>query len=487
VFTLFTQIGIYIIGLLIAWFLMWRLSSVRDRQLLFLAINYVFYATWGLWFLGVLIFSSLMNYALGNYLRRKPSVRRLWLGILLNVLVLSIFKYLPILGRGAQSQPLAVLGRFVLPIGISFWTFQALSYLFDLYREEDLDPSLLEFLVYMSFWPTVLSGPICRLPRMLAQFRKEWSPVWEDLASGTQRIGIGLLMMGLGQVLGAGIHPGEGVDSAFALPAERLGGLDVWIMILSYGFQLFFSFCGYSHLVIGAARLFGFELQENFNRPYLSLSISEFWTRWHMSLSFWIRDYMFFPLATMRSGAWWRNLCLVIAMFVFGLWHKGTVLFMVWGIYHGVLLVLHRQWQQLQGRTQAHLPGYVATTLSWAATFTGVSIGWIFFRAADAHQAATMLRTAFSPERFQRIALSPSFYAVTLILAMGYFLVMAASGLLNRWASEPAGSALARPLRLLALNRWVWILPLSAVLSLYLFLLLRPQVTAAKSMLYGLF
>jgi len=487
VLTLSSQIGIYVFGLLLAWCLMWRLKAIRNRQLLLLATNYVIYATWGLWFLGVLLVSSLMNYALGNYLRRKPSVRRLWAGILLNVLLLSIFKYLPILGGGAQSSPLAFLGRIVMPIGISFWTFQALSYLFDLYREEDLDPTLLEFLVYLSFWPTVLSGPICRLPRMLPQFRKEWSPRWEDLAIGAQRVAIGLLMMGLSQILAAGFHPGRGLDSAFAIPAERLGSLDVWIMILTYGFQLFFSFCGYSHLVIGAARIFGFELAENFNRPYLSLSISEFWTRWHMSLSFWIRDYMFFPLATLRPGARWRNLCLVIAMFVFGLWHKGTLLFMVWGVYHGLLLVLHRQWQQFARLTGVRAPGYLAKPLSWAATFAAVSVGWIFFRAENSHQAAIMLRTAFSPGRFQRIALPASFYAVSLMLATGYILAVAATSLLNGWALQPAASTSARMLRVLALNRWVWIAPISAVLSLYLFLLFLPKITAASPMLYGLF
>jgi alginate O-acetyltransferase complex protein AlgI len=488
VLTFSPQIGVSVVGLLIAWFLARRLSSIRHRQLLMLGISYVFYATWGrLWFLGVLIFSSLMNYALGNFLRRKPSARRLWLGILLNVILLSVFKYLPLLGSGVQNSPLAFLGRIVLPVGISFWTFQALSYLFDLYREEELNPSLLEFLLYMSFWPTVLSGPICRLPRMLPQLRQEWNTSLEELGIGTQRIGIGLLMMSLSQLLAAGLRPGKGLDSAFALPAERLAGLDVWIMIFAYGFQLFFSFCGYSHLVIGAARLFGIELQENFRRPYLSLSISEFWTRWHMSLSFWIRDYMFFPLATMRRGVWWRNVCLVIAMFVFGLWHQGTLLFMVWGIYHGLLLVLHRQWQQLRLRTQVHLPGYLATPFSWAATFTGVSVGWIFFRAENVHQAATMLRIAFIPGLLHRRALPVTFYTVSLLLAAGYFLVVWAAELLNHCSSESDGFPLAGPRGFLARHRWVWITPLSAVLSLYFFLFFRPQIGAAKPMLYGLF
>src|ERR1700723_4807810 len=120
--------------------------------------------------------------------------------------------------------------------------------------------------------------------------------------------------------------------------AVPLSGIDAWCMILAYAFQLYFSFGGYSHVVIGAARLFGIRLHENFNRPYLSTTISVFWTRWHMSLSFWIRDFLFLPLATMRREVWWRNLSLVIAMFGFGLWHKGTFLLMMWGTYHGILL-----------------------------------------------------------------------------------------------------------------------------------------------------
>jgi hypothetical protein len=180
-------------------------------------------------------------------------------------------------------------------------------------------------------------------------------------------------------------------------------------------------------------------------------------------------------------------ICLLIAMFVFGLWHKGTLLFMVWGIYHGLLLVLHRQWQQLQRLTQVRVPDYLAKPFSWAVTFTAVSIGWIFFRAANAHQAATMLRIAFSPGRLHRVALPLSFYAVTLMLAAGYFLVVRGAEFLNHWASESARSARARTVRVLALNGWVWIAPLSAVLSLYLFLFFLPKFAAGEPMLYGLF
>jgi alginate O-acetyltransferase complex protein AlgI len=474
---------------------------VRQRQALLLAISYIFYATWGLWFLAVLIASSLMNYRLGIFLRKKPSAKRLWLGILLNILLLSFFKYLPLLGRTFDAAPLAGLARIVLPIGISFWTFEALSYLFDLYREEDLNPTLLEFCLYLAFWPTALSGPICRLPDILPQFRRNWIARWGDLSSGASRVVVGLFMMVLSQILAAGLHPNTGVDFAFSLPVRSIRGLDVWIMIVGYGFQLFFNFCGYSHLVIGAARMFGFQLAENFNRPYLATTTSEFWTRWHMSLSFWIRDYVFFPLATMRAEVWWRNLSLVIAMFVFGLWHKGSVLFMVWGTYHGFLLVAHRQWQQLQSRSGVRLPSNLLTPISWLATFSGISLGWIFFRAENVHQAAGMLRAAFSPRGFLRIGLPRSFCALVVLLAAGYFAVIAMVELLDRWgracaeqgvdgreAPVQSGDMRARSgLVLAAQDRWVWIAPLVAILGLYLYVLLKPEVAGASPMLYRLF
>jgi alginate O-acetyltransferase complex protein AlgI len=270
-------------------------------------------------------------------------------------------------------------------------------------------------------------------------------------------------------------------------------------MVVGYGFQLFFNFCGYSHLVIGAARLFGFRLAENFNRPYLSTTTSQFWTRWHMSLSFWIRDYVFFPLATIRAEVWWRNLSLVIAMFVFGLWHKGSLLFMIWGIYHGLLLVMHRQWQQLQSRTGLQVPASFLQPVSWFATFFAISLGWIFFRADNLQNASSMLRAAFSPRSFLRVGLPESLYGLVLLSAVGYFVVVAAGEILNRWerleegihrpTESPRTSSvdLALGLRLLAQNRWVWITPTFALLTLYLYVLLRPQVEGASPMLYRLF
>ena len=388
-----SQVLLYIFVIPFVWLICWVLKGSRTRQVALLITSYVLYASWGLGFLGLLVCSSLVNYGLGAWLRRKESVARLWVGIVLNVLLLGTFKYLPAIAPFLPHSSLsATFANIVLPVGISFWTFQALSYLFDVYREEDIDPSLLEFLLYMAFWPTVLSGPICRLPNLLPQFRSTEKPTKEDVRQGLDRVFTGLFMIALGQLLAGGLHPGQGLDSAFDRFAGGLTGVDVWFMAIGYGFELFFNFAGYSHLVIGAARLFGFQLDENFNRPYFSTTPSEFWTRWHMSLSFWIRDYLFLPLAMLRREVWWRNAALLIAMVVFGLWHKGAVLFVLWGLYQGVLLVLHREWQKAQRRFEWDFSAPLFTPVSWLVTFCSICLGWIFFRANTLTQAFDMWR-----------------------------------------------------------------------------------------------
>ena len=297
------RLVVYVAGLLLT-SLLARHLGVRSRRILLLAVSLAFYASWGPWFLAVLVGSAVVNFALGKALRRSPTSGRLWLGIAFNVALLGVFKYLPAIAQQISAE--SELARIVLPVGMSFWTFQALSYLFDLYREEELDPTLPEFLLYMSFAPTVLSGPICRLPEILPQLRERADLSRDDIHSAAQRIWLGALMMALAQLLGSGLTPNHGINAAFDSTAP-LAAPDVWLLAIGYGFQLFFDFAGYSHIAIGAARLLGVRVQENFDRPYLSASPSVFWTRWHMSLSFWIRDYLFLPVAAMRRETWWRN------------------------------------------------------------------------------------------------------------------------------------------------------------------------------------
>ncbi len=500
-----TDLLAYAIGVVVVWLVAMRLRSVTARQWLYLIASYIFYFSWGSWLIVVLIFSSLMNYALGEWLKKNITAGRLWTGIVFNLALLSVFKYLPLASNVAMSgSPFLLLKRIIFPIGISFWTFEALSYLLEVYREEELNPTLLEFCLYMAFWPTVLQGPICRMSSMLPQFRQDWAVSNDDLRTGVRRVSIGVLMVVLSEVMSGGLYTGAGVDAVFDHPAmgssaAQLSGLDAWCMIIAYAFQLYFSFCGYSHIVIGAARLFGIQLHENFDRPYLSTTPSVFWTRWHMSLSFWIRDFLFLPLATTRREVWWRNLSLVIAMFVFGVWHigaghPGNYLLMIWGIYHGILLVLHRQWQEFRKRMGFEWSGALASGISWLLTFSLVCIGYIFFRANSFEQAFAMFQAIASPHSYSSPTLDYSFYLMTLLVAVGYFAVIGASQLLDylgqrglSGARPGLESVFARAIGALARERWVWITPLVIVLAVYLSVIFQPGQFQTGPVMYALF
>ena len=239
--------------------------------------------------------------------------------------------------------------------------------------------------------------------------------------------------------------------------------------------------------------MFGIQLHENFNRPYLSTTPSVFWTRWHMSLSFWIRDFLFLPLATLRPEVWWRNLSLVIAMFVFGVWHKGSYLFMLWGAYQGVLLVLHRQWQELRKRLGFAWSGVWATGISWWLTFSAVCVGYIFFRSNSSMQAFALLKALTLPQTYKHLTLDRSFYVMTFLAAAGYFAVIGGSVLLDRLGEsarnrrEIAPRGLGTLLGALADERWVWITPIVLVLVLYLNVIFQPGHAETGPVMYGLF
>ena len=493
------------IGVVVVWLVAMRLRSVTARQVLYLVASYIFYFGWGSWLMVILVFSSLMNYALGEWLKRNISAGRLWTGILFNLALLSVFKYLPLVSTVAPpGSPLLLLKRILFPIGISFWTFEALSYLLELYREEELNPTLLEFCLYMAFWPTVIQGPICRMSSMLPQFRQDWAVSDEDLKTGVRRVSIGILMVVISEVMSGGLYAGAGVDAIFdhkaiGNAAAQLSGIDAWSMIIAYAFQLYFSFCGCSHVVIGAARLFGIQLHENFDRPYLSTTPSVFWTRWHMSLSFWIRDFLFLPLATVRRSVWWRNFSLVIAMFVFGIWHIGAghagFLMMIWGVYHGILLVVHRQWQEFRKRVGFEWSGALPTAISWLLTFSAVCIGYIFFRANGFHQAFAMLKAMASLRSYRHLSFDHSFYVMTFLAAAGYFVVIGAGEYLDHLNETGMHESSLGPLRAffanaigtLARERWVWITPVVLVLALYLSVIFHPGQAETGPVMYALF
>jgi len=418
----------------VVWLGLVRARAPRVAQVVLLGASYVLYATWSPRFLLVLLASSLFNDLWGRWLRRRPTGFVLWGGLAANIALLGTYKYAGwILYDLHRSSTL--FSSLVVPVGLSFYTFQAISYLIDTYRHpEATGPSALEFFLYMAFWPTVISGPVCRCGEMVEQFRRAAVPAAEDVATGLSRIVQGLAMKvvladTLGVALAAGFDPAGHLQTA-----HRWSGIDVWTVAIGYGFQLFFDFAGYSHLVIGSARLFGIRLRENFRAPYLSTTPTEFWTRWHMSLSFWIRDYVFFPLAVARREPWWRHLSLVVSMTLFGLWHGAGLQFIAWGAYHGVLLVGHRLIQP-RGAPAARAPA--AVVASWVVTFGLISLGWVLFTAGSLLSGLRILRAVISPAGYFHRALPASAYLTVLVLGAGY---LSCVGVYDR-LSRPRGAA----------------------------------------------
>jgi D-alanyl-lipoteichoic acid acyltransferase DltB (MBOAT superfamily) len=481
---------LYVVGLLIGLAFFAKVGSRRWRQGGLLIGSYVLYATWGAWFAVVLLASTAMNFLFGLSLRRRQSPLMLWTGIVCNLLLLGSFKYLPEFAGSLPSASLQKFSHIALPLGISFWTFQAMSYLFDLYRGEELDPSFWEFALYMAFFPVAISGPICRLPEMLPQFRSEEPVPRSDMARGLFRVATGALMMLLGQLLGRGILNQGGINAGYD-QLTRWSGPDVWCLAFGFGLQLFFDFAGYSHIAIGTARMLGFALPENFARPFTSTTPSIFWTRWHMSLSFWIRDYVFLPLATLRRETWWRNLTLVISMVLFGLWHKASMLFVLWGCYQGILLVLHRQVQQLERRLNWEPANAIWAAVSWAVTITPVSFGWIFFRANSLAQAGQMLTALASPATYLTHVLPATLYLLVLTLALAYAVVLlvlgAVDGYGERLGPKEAASRV-EVINVIVCDRWVWLTPMYAcALLIVTWLVTHAQSTGASPFVYRMF
>jgi alginate O-acetyltransferase complex protein AlgI len=304
----------------------------------------------------------------------------------------------------------------------------------------------------------------------------------------------------------------DGITDGFDHIKAGWGGVDVWLLGIGFGFLLFFDFGGYSHMVIGAARIFGIRVPENFNYPFFSTTPSIFWTRWHMSLSFWIRDYLFNPLAAAgRRYSWWPYGVLVISMTFFGVWHGPRWTYVVYGLYHGFVLVMHRIGQQMKRRLSIHPPRYVGAFLSWGITFMLVSIGFIFFRGDHLAQAWAMLGALFTPGAYRRFAMPRAFYLLTSAIVVGYFVFVAGHSFLlylrARYretvrdsqhvagAKKPVIAASNFPLLIgasfdaLGARLWWWLAPALSVLAFWIILVIHTKKTAiaVSLFIYALF
>ncbi len=376
-------------AVLAAW---WLLPSPRARLGLLTAASYFFYGWWDWRFVPLMIASTSADYVAGRYLGRTTDAgrRRTCLVLLLvfNLGILAVFKYhdffvqsLTGLGRALGADVNLPLLRLVLPVGISFYTFNSISYTIDIYRGV-LRParSLLEFSAFVAMFPHLVAGPIVRYADMAPQFeRLEPRPTAAAWATGCWFLVAGMVK----KVLIADVLAEQFVTPLWH-QVSRLDAMEAWVAVLAYTLQIYFDFSGYSDMAIGLAFLLGFRFPQNFNAPYQSSNIGEFWRRWHMSLSFWLRDYLYLPLGGNRGSRLRTIRNLVVVMFLGGLWHGAAWTFVVWGLYHGALLAGHAV---LRAR------GWVPRSrpLAVLATFLAVMVGWVFFRSESLPQAMQLL------------------------------------------------------------------------------------------------
>ena len=382
VFSSFHFLFYFLPALLLLYFLLPK-QLRAGRNLLLLAFSLFFYAYGGVRFLPLMLASIGINYVFG--LLCAPGARgrkaALWVGTALNLALLGWFKY-----AGFAAQNLRLLGvqlaipDVVLPIGISFFTFQGMSYVFDVYRgDAQPEKNPLWVALYVSLFPQLVAGPIVRYSTVAEEIRCRREGA-DDMAEGLQRF-----LFGLAKKVLLANQMGLIADAAFSQTAPRLSMGLAWLGVIGYTLQIYFDFSGYSDMAIGLGRVFGFHFLENFNYPYVSRSVTEFWRRWHISLSTWFRDYLYIPLGGNRvsRGKQIRNLLIVWALT--GFWHGAAWNFLFWGLYYALLLMGERYcW----GRGWERMPA----ALRHMGAMLLVMLGWLLFRASGTEQILLFLR-----------------------------------------------------------------------------------------------
>ena len=394
------------------------------RNLFLLAASYVFYGWWNPWFVLLMLFATAVNFVCGGIIARSTGNeprRKLALiaSVVISLSTLGFFKYF-VFAQNNLNAALALVGQdalpviqITLPVGVSFYIFQSMTYALDVYRG-DSPPvrSFFDFACFVSLFPQLIAGPIVR-----------YNTVAEQLVSRTHTIerfssGVALFILGFAKKILLANMIGKAADAVFA--AETPYAVDAWFGITAYAFQIYFDFAAYSDMAIGLGRMFGFEFPRNFNAPYLSESITDFWRRWHISLSTFLRDYLYLPLGGNRKGRRRTYINLAIVMLLGGLWHGANWTFVCWGAFHGALLAFERS------RDKRSLYHALPKPCRIACTFVLVLIGWVFFRAPTLGHALRFFAAmaGMAPTRGASALLGAEIYT------RGGFIIMAVCALL---------------------------------------------------------
>jgi D-alanyl-lipoteichoic acid acyltransferase DltB (MBOAT superfamily) len=400
----------------------WLLHKRRALQnVLLLGAGYYFYAAWNPRFLALLVLSTVVDYGCALWVDRVEDLRRrravVAISMLLNLGMLGYFKYYNFFAESLQAL-LAHAGfaipirhlELMLPIGISFYTFQSMSYVIDVYRRA-LKPTrnLIQFATFVSFFPHLVAGPIMRPASLLPQVGSQ-----RRFSLGQFYDGAFLILWGLVEKVVVADNLALVVNDLFGR-WQHLDGGSCLLALYAFAFEIYGDFSGYTDIARGAAKCLGFEIPLNFNLPYFATSPRDFWNRWHISLSQWLRDYLYFSLGGSRRGTLVTYRNLMLTMTLGGLWHGAQWTFVVWGIYQGILLVLHRL---AAGPLERIKPADPVDRACWTGlrivvTFHLVCIGWLIFRADSLEQVAVMLTAVF-----QRPAIPPASYLIPVALAI---------------------------------------------------------------------
>ncbi|WP_088241036.1 MBOAT family O-acyltransferase [Calothrix rhizosoleniae] len=398
----------------------WSIKEKKWKYFIILVASLVFYASLQIYYIPLLLTLIFLNFRLGKELGENTSpgkhnldwwmsneqwqiaqsdwnrrrLKILWLGICLNILLLIGFKYIPPLfnffhnySSTSNTNPLQI----IVPLGISFFTFECIAYLVDVYRGAPATASLLQFAAYKLFFAKLLSGPITRYHNLATQFKTISLP-----STATVSEGLWLIASGAFQKAILADYLGRFVDLCFGDGnLERAGSTDLWLAIFAYGLQLYLNFNGYVDIARGSALLFGIVLPENFDFPYFATSIADFWRRWHMTLGDWLRNYIYFPLGGSRRGLLRTCTNLMIVMVVAGVWHGAALGFVVWGALHGFGLVIHRLVDSVSDRSEKWDNFWqhpIGIFIAWILTQSLVFMSWIWFRLPNLQDSSLVIQ-----------------------------------------------------------------------------------------------
>ena len=438
---LFTSLD-YLLFLPVVVTLFWILP-LKFRLPMLLAASWFFYMCWNPAFIALIVGMTAFNYYFGKLLNNAAQHKKLifGIGIVANLLCLGVFKYANMFVTSVSSAAGLMTGHnpdwsvnIILPLAISFFTFEFIHYLFEIYRGNKPVDSFVLFSLFAAFFPTQIAGPIKRYPDFVAQMNahQEKHPTLKMFDDG-----LPLILVGLAKKILFADNLAVLVQMGMKDPASY-GAPELWLFAYAFAFQIYFDFSGYTDIARGSAMLFGYKIPINFNMPYIAKNMSDFWHRWHISLSSWLRDYLFIPLGGSRGGRWLTHRNLFLTMALGGLWHGASWSFMIWGVYHGLALIVHREYTFLRDRI-SFLKSFSETklygALSVLLTFHVVCIGWVFFRVENISHAflivkrMILMRPIFSSaEQGQFFVLKENMPVVVPVV-----LIMVAALLVQNW------------------------------------------------------